>query len=43
MQVIREICQEVAVMNEGYIVETGTVASVFKSPKAAATREMLHV
>jgi len=42
MEVIREICQEVAVMEEGYIVETGTVASVFQSPKAPATREMLH-
>ena len=42
MEVIREICREVAVMDEGYIVETGTVASVFESPKAAATREMLH-
>jgi len=43
MEVIREICQEVAVMEEGYIVETGTVASVFEAPKAAATQEMLHV
>jgi len=43
MEVIREICQEVAVMEAGYIVETGTVASVFGTPKAAATREMLHV
>ena len=43
MEVIREICQEVAVMEEGYIVETGSVASVFGAPKAAATREMLHV
>ena len=42
MEVIREICQEVAVMEDGYIVETGSVASVFESPKAAATREMLH-
>ena len=43
MEVIREICQEVAVMEEGYIVETGTVATVFETPKAEATREMLHV
>jgi len=43
MEVIREICQEVAVMEAGFIVETGTVASVFKTPKTAATREMLHV
>ena len=43
MEVIREICQEVAVMEEGYIVETGSMTSVFNTPKAAATREMLHV
>ena len=43
MEVIREICREVAVMEAGYIVETGTVASVFETPQAEATREMLHV
>ena len=43
MEVIREICQEVAVMDEGTIVEYGTVTSVFESPKAAATWEMIRV
>ncbi|MCL2600434.1 MAG: methionine ABC transporter ATP-binding protein [Treponema sp.] len=43
MEVIREICQEVAVMDAGSIAETGSVESVFSSPHAAATREMLHV
>ena len=43
MEVVREICQEVAVMEAGSIVETGSIASVFDSPQAAATREMLHV
>ena len=43
MEVIREICQEVAVMEEGRIAETGSISSVFGSPKAAATREMLRV
>jgi D-methionine transport system ATP-binding protein len=43
MEVIREICNEVAVMNEGIIVETGSVVSVFESPKTEAAREMLHV
>jgi D-methionine transport system ATP-binding protein len=42
MEVIREICHEVAVMEEGYIVETGTVASVFESPQTRAAREMFH-
>ena len=42
MQVIREICQEVAVMEEGCIAETGTVAAVFETPQTAAARGMLH-
>ncbi|MDR0323973.1 MAG: ATP-binding cassette domain-containing protein [Treponema sp.] len=43
MEVIREICQYVAVMEEGYIVESGSVEAVFSSPQTDATREMLHV
>jgi len=43
MEVVREICQEVAVMEAGGIVETGDIAAVFDSPQAAATREMIHV
>jgi len=42
MEVIREICRDVAVLEEGNIVETGSVASVFSAPQADATREMLH-
>ncbi|MCL2069564.1 MAG: ATP-binding cassette domain-containing protein [Treponema sp.] len=42
MQVIREICQEVAVMEDGLIAETGSVASVFQSPKTSAARGMLN-
>jgi len=42
MEVIREVCHEVAVMDAGLIMETGSVASVFESPQAAATRELLH-
>jgi len=42
MGVIKQICQEVAVMDKGAIAEYGTVDSVFNSPKAAATRELLH-
>jgi D-methionine transport system ATP-binding protein len=42
MGVIKQICQEVAVMDKGSIVETGTVASVFNSPKATETWELLH-
>jgi D-methionine transport system ATP-binding protein len=43
MEVIREICQEVAVLDEGTIAETGSVASVKNEPKTQAAREMFHV
>jgi D-methionine transport system ATP-binding protein len=42
MEVIREICQQVAVLETGSVVETGSVASVFNAPKTAAAREMTH-
>jgi len=42
MEVIREICHEVAVMDAGLIMETGSVASVFESPKTTAAQELLH-
>jgi D-methionine transport system ATP-binding protein len=42
MEVIREICQEVAVLDVGLIAEKGSVTAVFETPQAAATREMLH-
>jgi len=42
MEVIREICHEVAVMEEGVIAERGSVTSVFEAPQTAAAREMLH-
>ena len=42
MTVIREICQEVAVLEKGIVAETGTVASVFDNPKTTAAREMIH-
>jgi D-methionine transport system ATP-binding protein len=43
MEVIREVCQDVAVMNDGGIVETGTVRGVFENPQTPAAKEMLNV
>jgi len=43
MAVIREICQEVAVLDEGLVVEKGTVTAIFDSPKTAAARELINV
>ena len=42
MEVTREICQQVAVLEEGLVVERGTVSSVFDSPKTQAAREITH-
>jgi len=42
MAVIREICQQVAVLEKGVVVETGTVASIFDSPKTDAARELVN-
>jgi D-methionine transport system ATP-binding protein len=43
MEVIRAICDEVAVLSEGSAAETGTVGSVFESPRTGAARELLYV
>ena len=42
MEVIREICQEVAVLEDGYMVEQGDVISVFGAPKTQAARGLVH-
>ena len=41
MSVIKEICNEVAVLHEGQIVESGTVFEVFTRPRAAITCELI--
>lgn len=41
MQVIKEICHRVAVMEEGKVVETGDVFSLFASPKANITKDFI--
>ncbi|MDR1622050.1 MAG: methionine ABC transporter ATP-binding protein, partial [Synergistaceae bacterium] len=41
MSVIKEICDEVAVLDEGRVVESGTVFEVFTRPGAPITRELL--
>ncbi|MDR2029676.1 MAG: ATP-binding cassette domain-containing protein [Treponema sp.] len=42
MRVIREVCEEVAVLDEGRIVEQGSVAAVFDTPKTLAAKELVH-
>ncbi len=41
MSVIKEICNEVAVMDGGLVVETGTVFEVFTMPKTPIARELV--
>lgn len=41
MQVIRDICDQVIVINQGQIVETGPVWKVFASPMHTMTQELL--
>jgi len=43
MEVVRAICQEVAVMDAVNIVKTGSIAAVLDSPKTAVAREMFYV
>lgn len=41
MQVIRDICDQVIVINQGQVVETGPVWKVFASPMHTMTQELL--
>ena len=41
MQVIKEICNHVAVIENGRIIEQGGVADLFTAPKTATTREFV--
>lgn len=43
MQVIREICDQVVVIDHGEIVESGQVWSVFSNPQQLITQELLNL
>ncbi|MFT4191576.1 MAG: ATP-binding cassette domain-containing protein [Comamonas sp.] len=42
MDVVRQICHRVAVLDGGRVVETGSVEEVFLSPRQAATRALVR-
>jgi D-methionine transport system ATP-binding protein len=42
MGVIREVCEELAVLDEGRIVEQGPVERVFQDPQTPAARELIY-
>lgn len=41
LRVIRSICDRVAVMDEGAIVETGLISDVFRFPKSTVTQKLI--
>lgn len=41
MNVIRKICHKVAVMEQGEVIETGEVFSVFKNPQSSVTKNFV--
>ena len=42
MEVVKQICGKIAVMERGEVIEQGDVQDVFRSPKHPATRSMLQ-
>ena len=42
LAVVRRICRRVLVMDDGHIVEEGTVREIFEDPKAAETKQLLR-
>lgn len=42
MDVVRQVCDQVAVMDQGRVIESGAVADVFLHPKTALTRQLLQ-
>ena len=41
MEVVRDACSQVAVVNDGKVVEIGSVKDIFLNPKSAVTKEFL--
>jgi D-methionine transport system ATP-binding protein len=42
MSVVQEICNRVAILSEGQVVEEGDVSEVFSNPRANATRNLIY-
>ncbi|MBQ8161157.1 MAG: ATP-binding cassette domain-containing protein [Clostridia bacterium] len=42
MSVVQEICNRVAILENGTVVEEGDVSDVFSNPRAAATRSLVY-
>ncbi|MBR2854762.1 MAG: methionine ABC transporter ATP-binding protein, partial [Clostridia bacterium] len=42
MSVVQEVCNRVAILENGEVVEEGSVAEVFSNPRANATRNLIY-
>ena len=42
MEVVKEICDKVAVMEDGYVVELNTVQQIFSNPQQPITKEFIN-
>lgn len=42
MEVIKEICNRVAVMEDGYVIEQGDIVSIFTNPQNPLTQEFIN-
>ena len=42
MKVIEQICDRVAVLDAGHLVETGTVEEVFSNPETKAAKRLIY-
>lgn len=43
LETVKQICQRVAVLSQGHIVEEGPVMEIFTRPKHPVTRQLLHL
>lgn len=41
MSVVQEICNQVAILNEGNVVETGSVSEIFTAPKSPEAKSLI--
>lgn len=42
MQVVKEICNKVAVMEDGYVIEKGTLLDIFTNPQNQLTKDFIN-
>ena len=43
MEVVREVCSQLAVIDDGHVVETGSAEEIFNTPKTEVTKDFLSL